>query len=68
MGTYNTSGAYNLTKQSVRTARMFPGSKKTYAEEAPKRTKFVPPPGHYKYEKAYDKLSISPRAIRIHRH
>lgn len=71
MGTYNSPLAYDSTQgHSIqrRGIKIHAGTKKTYLDEAPKTTKFVPSPGHYRHEQAYAKLSQSPRSIRIHRH
>lgn len=44
-------------------------SRKNFFDEKASRIKYVPPPGHYKQDpKVFDKLSQSPRAIRIGRH
>ena len=72
MNTYDSPRAYHNTQihgVARRGVRIHPGTKKTFLDESPKATKFVPPPGHYKgAEKAYAKLSQSPRSIRVNRH
>jgi len=72
MGTYDSPRAYKTTQIHAaerRGVRILPGEKKTFLDEAPKTTKFVPPPGHYKkVESGYKILSQSPRSVRMYRH
>jgi len=69
MGTYDSPRAFNKTQVhgvQQKGVKILPGKKKTFIEDVPKTTSFVPAPGHYKvYEQHYAKLSQSPRSIRI---
>lgn len=75
-GTYDPDKAFFGTQvHSIdrRGCKIFPPTngpkRKTFIDDSPKPTKFVPGPGHYlSPERGYNAISSSPKSIRVKRH